>query len=777
MKKFFICVALLSALAGCSLATPFETSSLWQQIPLGNAPSKEVQVLHPVSYKVYTFNESWLKLQMFNLSTNESEGMVIDLPLPDGAYRSFKVWQSPMLTAGMAAKYPEIKTFTAVATDDNSVTAKLDFTIYGFHAMIFDGENTSFIDPFDRFHDGYYLVHYKKDETREYNERMKCEVKAGDENGPAGPGINIAPKALPKFAARTGSGWKLRTYRLALSADHQYCQAATGSSSPTIAACLGVVTTSMNRVNGVYEREFSVHMNFCANEDTLLWNVNTGGPNGADPFNTINTNGNSCLIKNQPTCDIRIGSANYDLGHVFTTGGGGISSLGVVCASGYKAKSCTGSSTPVGDGYDIDYVAHEMGHEFGSEHTFNNNSDGSCGGNAVSTYAYEPGSGTTIMAYAGICAPDDLDPHSQAYFTASSLVQIYTKLIGSENACAVSTTTGNKLAYVPAFTTTYFIPYKTPFELTAPTAVDSVADTSTTYCWEEYDKGDFGKRFINTFLAGPIFRSYAPVKTPVRVFPRIQMVVVGSMSNAGTENAQGEKAPDTARSLKFKLTVRAILAGKGSFNYPDDILTLNAVTTPTKGGFKVTSQSATGISYTGGSTQTVTWDKAGTDASPVSTANVDMYMSFDGGYTWPAYIGNFHNTGTASITIANPAANNSQARIKIKGTGNVFFNVNRNNFSVTHISGMPPAGVNNVTSLAVDAKIFPVPVSETLHISVSSHREVSAVIYNTLGQQVWQGNIDGDNDITVGTWAKGVYYIRLLNTENQESIVKSFVIQ
>ncbi|MBC7553403.1 MAG: hypothetical protein H7257_05450, partial [Taibaiella sp.] len=733
MKKFLICAALFSALCGSSYAAP-GNNSFWRQVPEGSAPSKELLAFTPANYKVYTFNESWLKQQLFNLSASPADGFVIDLPLPDGSFRSFKVWQDPLMTDAMAAKYPEIKTFTATATDNASVTAKLDFTLYGFHAMIFDGENTSFIDPYDRFNDGFYMVHYRKDEVRQLTDRMKCEVKGEDGNGPAGESMDIMQKGLPKLAARTGNGWNLRTYRLALSTSHQYCQAATGSSTPTIAACLSAMTTSLNRINGVYEREFAVHMNFCANEDTLIWNVTSGGPNGADPFASINSNGSACLTKNQATCDARIGSANYDLGHVFTTGGGGISALGVVCASGSKARSVTGSPTPVGDGYDIDYVAHEMGHEFGSQHTFNNNADGSCSGNAVSNYAYEPGSGTTIMAYAGICNPDNLTMRSQDYFAASSLVQIYAKLSTSENTCAAITSTGNKLAFVPAFTASYTIPYKTPFELTAPTAVDSVADTATTYCWEQWNRGDFGKRFAATYLKGPIFRSYAPVKSQVRVFPRMGMVLAGVLSNAGSDGNQGEKVPDTSRYLTFKLTVRAILAGKGAFNFPDDTIHLDAVATPSKTGFKVTSQGSTGITYAGGSTQTITWDKVGTDAAPVNAATVDIYMSRDGGNTWPTLLGNFPNTGTAMVTIPNPASTTSVARIKVKGNNNVFFNVNSNNFTVTNNASLP-AAIANTVKLAAEVKIFPVPASETVHITTGRNTELQAVVYNTIGQQ------------------------------------------
>ena len=391
--------------------------------------------------------------------------------------------------------------------------------------------------------------------------------------------------------------------------------------------------------------------------------MNTGGPNGNDPFNTINSNGTACLGANQTQCTNRIGTANFDLGHVFTTGGGGISGLGIVCNSTQKGRSVTGSPTPVGDGYDIDYVAHEMGHEFGSQHTFNNNLDGSCKTNAVSNYAYEPGSGTSIMAYAGICSPDDPAMHSEAYFHASSLKQIYTSLSTSEDVCATKTSTGNKLPYIAPFSANYIIPYKTPFELIAPTAVDSVADTANLYCWEQWNLGDFGSRITTVRLKGPLFRTYYPVYTTIRTFPKLSMLQTNSLSNAGIEGGQGEKVPDTARFLTFKLTARAIMNGKGTFNFPDDTIHIDTKSTGAAfgyAGFAVTSQGTTGITYSGGTPQTVTWNTVGTEAAPVSCANVNIYMSTDAGATWAYNLGRFPNNGTASVTIANPATTSTK---------------------------------------------------------------------------------------------------------------------
>jgi protein involved in ribonucleotide reduction len=767
-KSLLLCLAFL-----CPFAT--QAANIWRQVPEDMAP-RNLQLLHPTNFLVYTLDEASLKQQLFSLSGDPSEGVIVSLPLPDGSYRDFKVWQTPMMQQQLAAQYTGIKTFTAEATGNRSITAKLDFTLYGFHAMIFDGANTAFIDPFDNYNDGYYLVHYKKDETRAPADRMKCQVTRTSNNAtnataPTSERLQMEPKDPSKEPAyKVVNGSQLRTYRLALACSHQYAQSATGIAAPSVTQVLSKMTTSMNRINGVYEREFSITMVFAPNENSLIFTTATG-----DPYGSINSSPGSLLTENQTQCDALIGNGNYDIGHVFTTGAGGLSLAGVVCAPGLKAQSTTGQPTPYGDGFDIDFVAHEIGHEFGADHPFSNGTDGSCGGgNEVDAVAYEPGSGSTIMAYAGICNPDDIQMHSDAYFHTVSLKEINTYLItGGGDACAAKTPTGNKLVGYSPFAATYSIPYLTPFELMGPALTDSVADSATLYCWEEWDLAPAGGiRFINTHAVGPLFRSYPPTPSPLRIFPTNSMVLAGTLSNAGTEGMQGEKVPDVARSLHFICTFRDILNNKGCITIPDDMITLNAINTGT--GFAVTSQGTTGLSYTGGSTETVTWDVVNTSVAPISAANVEIYMSLNGGNTWHYHVGTFPNIGSATITLPNPLATSASCRFKIKGTGNVFFNVNRKNFTVNNNPSAPiSVGVEQVTTTK-EIKIYPVPASNVLHVVLAG--SMQATVHNTLGQLIWQGAVTDQLDIPVGAWARGIYYMQLKNERN-ERIVKRFILE
>lgn len=775
MARKFLC-----SLAFLSMGFSGFAGNFWQAAEQSALPVN-LQWQHPAHFVAYRLNESSLKMALWNASQDPAEATVLSLPLPDGSFREFKVWETPIMPQPLAAKYPQIRTFTGAAVNDPMVTAKLEYTLYGFSAMIFDGENTSFVDPYDNYSDGLYMVHYKRDEQRAFNDRMHCEYKDPSDL-PGGQATELLPvtDGAKAVAQKSFNGHTLRTYRLALCCSHQYAQAATGVSSPTIAAVLSKMTVSMNRVNGVYNREFAVQMNFVANEDTLIWPTTTGSINGTDPFDAANSSGSTCLGINQTQCTNRIGSANYDLGHVFTTGGGGISGLGIVCNNSQKARSVTGLPSPVGDGFDIDYVAHEMGHEFGSNHTFNNNSDGSCGGNASSNYAYEPSSGSTILAYAGICTPDNIQAHSDAYFHASSMVQIQAKLAGSENVCAAKTSTGNKLVYLPAFSASYTIPYKTPFELIAPTAVDSVADTAVSYCWEQWNKGDFGKRIKDTYFKGPIFRSYSPKNyDTVRTFPKLSMIQAGNLTAVTVSGALGEKAPDTARYLTFKLTVRNIKDGYGCFVFPDDTVHIDAVSTGASnnyGGFKVTSQNAFGIAYNHGSSQTITWDVVGTDAPPVNAANVKIYMSTDAGATWGYYLGNFPNSGSASVTLPTLTATSNQVRFKVKGENNVFFNINGKNItvSITPVSGVSDPA-NTQLSLGQLVKVFPVPAHD--FIQINSEVAVTGQVINAAGQVMWTGNIESAKEISVAAWPRGIYIVRLRSVSNGDDFARTVVVQ
>ena len=218
-----------------------------------------------------------------------------------------------------------------------------------------------------------------------------------------------------------------------------------------------------------------------------------------------------------------------------------------------------------------------------------------------------------------------------------------------------------------------------------------------------------------------------------------------------------------ARFLTFQLTLRDIYQGNGCFLISeDDTVHLDVINTGE--GFKVTSQNTTGLYFIGSSPENVTWNVVGTNSSPISTPNVDIYMSADGGNTWQYHIGTFPNTGAATITFPNPDTDLHAARLKVKGSGNVFFNVNAENFTVTH-------------SLVSDTDIiiYPVPVHSILRIFGGNKGTLQTVIYNAIGQLVWKGEIDGETDLPVSLWAPGVYIVKIIDIKNHHTIRKIVV--
>ena len=606
---------------------------------------------------------------------------VISLPMPDGSSRDFRFVESPTMAPELQARFPEIRTYLGEAVDSKATTVRFDLTPRGFHAMVLSPEGTIYIDPVNPENLEYYLVYYKRDfyassskvfnelppvmpdniSAEEYDKLIGIETSPAKDKG--GKGKGDKPVAIMGLGAmKTPTGSQLRTYRLALACTGEYAQFHGG----TVAGALAAMNTSMNRVNGVYERDIAIRMVLVPNNDQIIF-LNAA----TDPY--TNNSGATMLNENQTTCNNIIGTANYDIGHVYSTGGGGIAQLNSPCGTG-KARGVTGQPTPVGDPFDIDYVCHEMGHQFGANHTQNNN----C--NRASTAAYEPGSASTIMGYAGICPPN-LQSNSDDHFHTRSYQEMYNfSVLGAGNSCASITSTGNTPPTVTVQPGGFFIPISTPFELTA-TGSDADGD-ALTYNWEQYNLGPATATGDNTLTnpSGnqPIFRSWPSSTSPTRVFPRIQNLV-------NNTTVIGELLPTYARDLTFRATVRDNRAGGGGSAYT----TLDFDVTDQAGPFVVTAPN-TNVVWPGNSFQTVTWNVANTNAAPVNCSAVNIFLSTDGGFTYPVQIAsNLPNTGSASVLI--PAGQTTTARIKVKAANNVFFDISNVNFTI----GPAVANVDN----------------------------------------------------------------------------------
>lgn len=587
---------------------------------------------------------------------------VLEVPMPDGSMAKFHIWESSMMEPGLAQAFPQLKTFTGQGIDDRTATIKLDWTELGFHAMILSPlTGQVFIDPYAQLSLTSYISYYKTDYKKKGNFRELAPEINPLKNANARAGEVLAGPCI---------GTQLRTYRLAVACTGEYAVAVTSPASPTKGLVLSAITTSINRVNAVYETDLAVRMVLVANNSKIIY-INAA----TDQF-TANNDGFTLLDESQLVIGDSIGTANYDIGHTFSTGAGGVASLGSVCVHqngtvrgdllwNYKARGVTGSDFPKGDAYDIDFVAHEMGHQFGANHSFNN--AGSCGSVPADQNA-EPGSGVTIMAYAGVCANDNILFNSIPYFHAVSYDKI-AAFTGTGNgaSCDVSTPTGNTPPVVNAGAD-YTIPISTPFILTG-SATDVNGD-ALTYSWEQADVGGPNGASNSPSGNAPLFRSFAPVSNGTRYFPRLQDVI----SNTTT---LGERLPNYGRTMQFRLTVRDNRAGGGGVCSDDNTITVSSAAGP----FTVTYPTASGVVWNVNDFFTVTWNPSGTASAPVNCANVALQLSTDGGNTFPVtLLASTPNDGSEEIQVPNNIS--TTVRLRVIAVGNIFYDMSNSNFRI-----------------------------------------------------------------------------------------------
>lgn len=489
------------------------SENAWKDVPQQTLQGPGERLIVPARYRTLALDRNAMdevlrRTPMDSPATAIQDGEMIHLPLPEGGTGRFLVLESPIMAPELAAKYPQIRTYRGQGLDDPSATLRLDRTPSGLHAMVLSPSGAVFIDPYRRHDAVHYISYYKRDLANPHGDALRCQFdestrQASPQSGTAFESSSTI-EGLP-----TGS--LLRTYRIAVAATAEYTQ----FHGNTVADGLAAVVTAMNRVNGIYERDLAIRMILVADNDLLIYTNR-----GRDPYN--NTNGGLMLSQNQDNLDTVIGSDNYDIGHVFSTGGGGVAYLGVTCNSGFKAGGVTGLPSPIGDPFYVDFVAHELGHQWGGNHSFNGD-EGSCsGGNRHASTAYEPGSASTIMGYAGICGSQNLQSHSDPYFHTISYEEIVNfSQSGGGSFCASTVATGNSAPVVDAGPS-YTIPVNTPFTLCG-SATDPEGDPLT-YAWEQFDLGPAGHPDSPSGDA-PLFRTFNPVNDPCRTFPRLSDLV------------------------------------------------------------------------------------------------------------------------------------------------------------------------------------------------------------------------------------------------------------
>ena len=745
--KIFLFSLILAVVSSVNIFAG-EQDSLWKRVSEETISKRGERLTVPEKYKVFRLNKNALeellaKMPMeFSFAARNKE-VILELPNPEGKIVRFRIEESPVLSPKVAAEYPSWKTFSGQGLDDPTAIARFDWSDSGFHGLVMGIDGTFLIDPYQINDRSNYVV-YNKNEFGQVRNSYHCRM---DER--IAETDNSKLVSTPVTHSDFNHGANLRTYNLAISTTGEYTQFFGGQT-----AAFNDVMSAVNRINAVYRRDLATQFTLVSNTNTVFADPNT------DPFN--NTDQVGQLTINQTTLDNAYGNANYDIGHLFGTGGGGVASSPVVCDDQAKGEGYSAQGTPTNDPFWVDYVAHEIGHQFSADHTYNTLEGGVCSTRS-NMDAYEVASGVTIMSYVGICDARNVQNFALDVFHIRSLTSIINYINDDQQGggtCGTPTATGNNIPVIAPLAN-FTIPRLTPFTLTA-NATDADAGDTLTYSWEQYDlspsaSGPNGTP-AGTFdvdtdgVERPLFRNYAASMSPSRTFPSLTYILnnsnqppatftgtspTGAVCRNGDTCVTGENLPSIARTMNFRVAVRDNRAGSGGIS--DLGMTVTTVNTPA--AFRVTTQN-TPTTWPGSSQQTVTWDVSNTDQAPISTANVNILLSTDGGQTFPTTLAaNTPNDGTQVITV--PNINTTTARIKVEAVGNIYFDINDADFTIN----MAPANTRRFMDFdgdnRTDISVFRPGPGQWWYLQ-SSDSQGRAFTFGTTTDQIVAADYTGD---------------------------------
>ena len=613
---------------------------------------------------VFSLNERAL-ISAVNRSLGQGiSGGKVYFPDTEGNMLRFSVRESSNFSPRLAAKYPNIKAYHGYSLDRPELKVYFSYSPSGLKATFVDvgtRVKTS-IEKISNTSDNYIAY------TQLNNSKSKQELSCST---PEPSKISLRPKENSKVMLNLDGNMSpllrfsderaLTTYRLAVAANGQY----TAYHGGTVDTALAAINSTLTALNFIFETDMGIRLELIDDNDLIIYTDTDTDP-FQDDANNLNDTMNNEL---QVTLDSIIGSENYDVGHIFSGigGGGNAGAIGSFCNDDVKGSAWSASTEPEGSDF-VNLVAHEMGHQLGAFHTFSMDNEGT-GGNV------EPGSGTTIMSYAGVTGPNDVAVAADNYYHHVSIQQGLAYL--QSQSCHVDTAIENTVPTVSAIPDVT-IPIGTPFVLSGE-ANDDDSEDVLSYTWEQIDSGlvpydVFGPQ--NT--QGANFRSLPPTTATLRYFPALASVLAGELTQQNPSTGSSwETLSNVPREFNFALTVRDNATGGGGV--ASELLKVTVI--DAAGAFSVTSQ-ADGELYLAGSTQAVEWDVANTDQPPISASTVTISMSTDGGFTYPIVLAqNVANDGNEQIVIPNTVT--TTARIHVQPDNRVFYAINSQDFSVT----------------------------------------------------------------------------------------------
>ena len=625
----------------------------------------------PTNYKLFDADLTAMQQYLLTAVRTSSTNIVFSLPNADGILEEFELTEASNFEPELQAKFSDIRSFSGIGITDKSASVKLSISPQGIQTMVFRSDKEEeYIEPYT---DDKLTYSVFKSQRKIGQMPWNCSTQ----DNQLASALNQIVTDQPISIAR--SGGNLKILRLALSCNGEYANyfGATETTLDREARVLAAFNATLTRCNGIFEKDLALHLSLIPTTTSVIYYTPA-----TDPYSTTLSTWNSQL---QTTLTAVIGEANYDIGHMFgaSGGGGNAGCIGCVCNAG-KGSGITSPADgiPSGDNFDIDYVAHEIGHQLGANHTFSMSTEGA-GVNK------EVGSGITIMSYAGITA-QDVAPHSIDIFHQASIAQVQTN-IETKTCGTTLSIAGNNTGPVVAPLTIYTIPRSTPFALTG-SASDLNGDPLT-YTWEQNDNGNAtttGAASVAsaTKTIGPNWISFRPTSSPTRYFPQLSTILAGQNVTGplpgGDAGANIEALSSVARTLNFRLTVRdnapfssnTLSPEVGQTSFADVVITVSG----TSGPFAVTAPN-TAVSWGVGTTQNVTWSVGSTDLAPINVVNVKISLSTDGGQTFPIVLAETTpNDGTHPVVIPNNIGNT--ARIKIEAIGNIFFDISNANFNI-----------------------------------------------------------------------------------------------